>query len=141
MYEARDVMATDVLAIPPDMAVKDAIQGLVAHRVSGAPVVDAGGQLVGIITEFQLLEAIFAPEVKKYLVGDLMTKDVFTVTENTMLSDVANLFVTHRIRRVPVVRNGRIVGIVARCDLLRYILEANDTLDEFLDELRSFATV
>ena len=141
MYESRDVMTTDILAVSPDMTVKDAINCLVHHRVSGAPVVDAAGRLVGVITEFQLLEAIFTPEVKKHLVGDFMTKDVLTVTENTMLSDVAHLFITHRIRRVPVVRDDRIVGIVSRHDLLRYILEANDTLDEFLDELRSFATV
>lgn len=141
MYESRDVMTTDILAVSPDMTVKDAINCLVHHRVSGAPVVDAAGRLVGIITEFQLLEAIFTPEVKKHLVGDFMTKDVLTITENTMLSDVAHLFITHRIRRVPVVRDDRVVGIVSRHDLLRYILEANDTLDEFLDELRSFATV
>jgi CBS domain-containing protein len=95
---------------------------------------------VGIVSEFQLLEAIYRPEVKQEQVRDLMTKDVITVTEDAALSEVANLLL-HRIQRVPVVRAGRLVGIVTRRDLLRCTLEADDTPDELTDEVKACSGV
>jgi len=136
MRRARDVMIADLLAIRVDATVEEAIRSLLDHRVSGAPIVDEQGCLVGIISEFQLLEAIYRPEVKREQVRDLMTKDVITVSEDAALSEVANLLLLHRIRRVPVVRAGRLVGIVTRRDLLRCTLEADDTPDELADEVK-----
>jgi CBS domain-containing protein len=137
MRRARDVMIVDLLAIRADATVEEAIRSLLDHRVSGAPVVDQQGCLVGIVSEFQLLEAIYRPEVKLEQVRDLMTKDVITVTEDAALSEVANLLLLHRIRRVPVVRAGRLVGIVTRRDLLRCTLEADDTSSELADEVKA----
>jgi CBS domain-containing protein len=134
-------MIADLLAIRADTTVEEAIRSLLDHRVSGAPVVDQQGRLVGIISEFQLLEAIYRPEVKQEQVRDLMTRDVITVTEEAALSEVANLLLLHRIRRVPVVRDGRLVGIVTRRDLLRCTLEAEDTRDELADAVRACSGV
>lgn len=134
-------MIADLLAIRADATVEEAIRSLLDHRVSGAPVVDQQGCLVGIVSEFQLLEAIYRPEVKQEQVRDLMTKDVITVTEDAALSEVANLLLLHRIRRVPVVRAGRLVGIVTRRDLLRCTLEADDTPDELTNEVTACSGV
>lgn len=135
MYEARDVMNTRVVTIPANATVEQAIATLVGHHISGAPVVDEAGALVGIISEYRLLEAVYSPEVKKDKVSDLMSTEVLTVTESALLSDITGLFIANRIRRVPVVRDGTLVGVISRGDLLRYTLEAQDTVDPFLQRV------
>ncbi len=132
MYTAKDVMSENVVSIYAHRTVKSAIGILLDLRISGAPVVDAEENLVGIITEFQLLELIYEPALAASPVSQFMTKDVITVGENTMLSDVASILIARRIRRVPVVRDGRVVGMVARRDLLRHVLEAGDQIAEFI---------
>lgn len=127
MRRARDVMSRNVVVIRENATVEEAIHSLLKDRVSGAPVVDAEGQLLGIVSEFQLLEAIYRPEVKQELVRDLMTKDVITVTDESILSEVANMFLLHRIRRVPVLCNGEMVGLISRRDLLKCTVDAEDT--------------
>lgn len=126
MYRAEDVMTKNVVSVDQDGTVEQAIRTLLEHRISGAPVTDGAGNLVGIISEFQLLEVIYEPEMRTAPVSRLMTRDVLTVDEQTTLSDVANLFVVHRIRRVPVMRDGKVVGLISRRDLLRCVLDAGD---------------
>ena len=139
MYTANQIMRKDVVSIPEDATVEQAMRELLTHDISGAPVIDKDGNLVGIVSEFPLMEAIYDPGLKAAPVSQLMTKDVLTVSESTMLSDVASIFVAHRIRRVPVLRNGRLVGLVSRPDLLRYILEAGDEIAEFVETAKSVA--
>lgn len=139
MYRARNVMNTNVVTIQEDATAQDAIRTLVEHNVSGCPVVNAQGSLVGIISEAQLLVRIFRPEAKDQPVGDVMTKDVVTVDEDALLSDIAITLVMKRIHRIPVVRDGEVVGIVSRRDLLRYIVETGEELDEFLENIRALA--
>jgi len=138
MCRARDVMTAGLLTISQDATVEEAIRMLIDRDISGAPVVDDDGKLAGIISELQLLEAVYTPEVKSQRLRSFMTKDVLTVTEDTLLSDVTNILVLHRIRRVPVLRDGRLVGIITRRDLLRYALEASDTLTMSVKELKTF---
>ncbi|MBN2295029.1 MAG: CBS domain-containing protein [Pirellulales bacterium] len=136
MYQVHDAINTDVLTISADATVEEAIRHLIDNNISGMPVVDEEGYLAGIISEFQLLETLYSPEVRAMPVRDVMTKDVITVSVNTMLSDVASLMVAHRIRRLPVVNGGKLVGIISRRDLLKYALEAGDELDEFFGEIK-----
>ena len=130
MRRAEDVMNMNVVAIRPDATVEEAIRSLLEHHVSGVPIIDEQGCLAGIISEFQLLEAIYRPEVKQERVRDLMTKDVITVAEDAALSEVANMLLLHRIRRVPVVRDGKMVGIISRRDLLGCTVDAENALGE-----------
>ena len=139
MYQVYDVINKDVLTISANVTVEEAIRRLVENHISGMPVVDEEEQLVGIISEFQLLETLYFPEIRGMLVRDVMTKDVLTVAPNTMLSDATSLLVAHRIRRLPVVDNGKVVGVVSRRDLLQYALEAGDKLSDFLDEIKACA--
>ena len=138
MDRARDVMNKNVLTISEDATVEEAIRGLLQHQISGMPVVDHGGRLVGIITEFQLLEVLYAPEVKKLRVRELMTRDVTTVSENTALTDVAGVLVMQRIRRIPVVRDGIVTGIIARRDLLRYVMQSEESLEGFFSKMLTY---
>jgi CBS domain-containing protein len=135
MYEAHDVMNTRVVTIPADATVEKAIATLVENDISGAPVVDRAGCLIGIISEYRLLEAVYSPEIKNDQVSGLMSTEVLTVDENALLSDITSLFIAKRIRRVPVVRNGQLMGIISRRDLLRYTLEAKDTVDPYLQRV------
>jgi CBS domain-containing protein len=139
MYRARDVMTTEIATISPKSTVKEAIRILVAKNISGAPVVAEDGALVGIISEYQLLEVIYDPGTKGVLVEDVMTKSVFTVDESAFLPEVASLFIVHRIRRVPVLRDGRLVGVIARRDLLNYSVEAEEEIESLFGRVRAVA--
>jgi len=158
IMKASDVMARDVLTIPEQAAIEAAIAIMVERRVSGLPVVDAGGMLVGILTEGDLLrrvetgtgahhrsrflEFLVGPghEAADYIrthsrrVGDLMTADVRSVAEDTDLDAVVGLMERQHIRRVPVVREGRVVGMVSRADLVaalgRQLQAAGSTGDD-----------
>jgi CBS domain-containing protein len=140
MYQAKDTMRTRVISVRPEATIEEAIRTLLESNASGAPVIDDAGRLVGIISEYQLLEVFYDPKLKSSPVSEFMTKDVITVDETALLATVANLFIVHRIHRVPVVREGRVVGIVSRRDLLRYILESGPRIDNFFDELKGCTT-
>jgi len=138
MYRASDAMNREVVSLRPEATVEEAIRILLEREISGAPVVDGDGQLVGIISEFQLLEVLYSPELKAAALGEFMTRDVMTVGEQALLSDVVSLMIAHRIRRVPVVREGRVVGLLTRRDLLRYAIEDGQAVRDFIDGVRSF---
>ena len=138
MYRAQDVMTRDVLRLTPQTTVEMAIRLLLDHGYSGAPVVNDEGMLTGIISEYQLLEVIYDPDTGRLPVEDVMTRSVLSVDEGALLSDVASLFIQHRIRRVPVLRDGHLVGLITRRDVLRYIIESRPQLDEFLSGVQAF---
>lgn len=137
MYRASDAMNREVVCLRPEATVEEAIRLLLKREISGAPVVDGDGQLVGIISEFQLLEVLYSPELKAVALSEFMTRDVLTVGEQTLLSDVVSLMIAHRIRRVPVVSEGRVVGLLTRRDLLRYAMEDGQAVRDFIDGVRS----
>ena len=140
MYQASDVMTTNVTTIAPDATVDEAIGVLLDNQISGLPVVDARGMLGGMISEFQLLETVFDPQIRNETVRGFMTKDVIAVDDGALLADVASLFIMHRIRLVPVLRDGQLVGLITRRDLLRYVAKAGDQINTFLNEVRRYAT-
>jgi CBS domain-containing protein len=142
---AMDVMTTDVITVDPDTTVQ-ALATLLAERgISGVPVIDASGRLVGIVSEGDLLHRAeigtahrhrerrrswwldhFAADLaREYTksharaVKDIMTGDVVAVAEDTDLGEVAALLEAKRIKRVPVVRDGEVVGIISRANLVR----------------------
>jgi CBS domain-containing protein len=144
---AMDVMTSDVITVEPDMTIQSLAALLASSGISGAPVVDSGGRLVGIVSEGDLLHRAeigtarrhrerrrswwldhFASDLARdYVkshgrtVKDLMTRDVVTVTEDTDLGDVAALMEVKRIKRVPVMREGKIVGIISRANIVRAV--------------------
>lgn len=140
--KAKDVMTAGVVTVAQDASVLEAIRVMLQRRISGLPVVDASGALVGMVTEGDFLrrselgterkssrwiEFLTGPGklAENYVhasgrkVGDVMTSDVFAVDEEAPLSEVVATMERRRIKRVPVLRGGKLVGIVTRTNLLR----------------------
>jgi CBS domain-containing protein len=153
---AIDVMVCDVVTVRPDTDVADAIKLLAEHDVSALPVLDKEDNLVGVLSEADLihreeigtekhrpwwLEAVtgastLAEEFAKShgkKVGEVMSDGVISVAEETPLSDIAALFERKRIKRVPVVKDGKLVGIVSRSNLIQALASVIGRVDEHDD--------
>jgi CBS domain-containing protein len=111
-----EIMTPNVISVNEDASVRDVARVLDRHRISGLPVCDGDGHMVGVISEFDL---IAKPEART--AGEAMTHDVISVMEDTSVDHVRFLLVNRRIKRVPVLRGTRLVGIVSRADLVREI--------------------
>ncbi len=118
MEKARDLMQLGVRTVEKDSSIYDAIAILAEHRISGLPVTD-GSTLVGIITERDILQLIFRQEHVPGPVADYMTRDVVTFDEEESISTIWTCLVRQSYRRVPIVREGRLTGIISRTDLIR----------------------
>src|SRR5262245_10571290 len=140
MYQVKDAMISGVISVRPEWTVEEVIHLLIKHRISGAPVIDERGRLRGIITQFQLLEVLYDPNVKHSKIEECMTRNVFTIEEDALLGAAVNLFVVHRIRIIPVVRGGEVVGLISRGDLLRYFAETGEEIEAFFAKLKQANT-
>lgn len=141
--KAADVLESEVISVGPETRVSDVANLLLTRRISAVPVVD-NGRLVGIISEGDLirrvetdterhrswwLELLISNEklateyVKSHAryAGEVMTRKVVTADEDTPLTEIAKLFENHNIKRVPIVRGSKVIGIVSRADLLRVL--------------------
>ena len=115
--EARDIMSKDVIVLTPDMDVQEAADLLVRYRIHGAPVVDAAGMLVGMVS---LVDLVGKPGGT---VRDIMTPDPVVAMEDTPVEELAQLMLDEIVRRVPIVRGGQVVGIVSASDIVRVYLD------------------
>ncbi|HML14254.1 MAG TPA: CBS domain-containing protein [Xanthobacteraceae bacterium] len=138
---AADVMTAHVISVTPDASILECIRLMLQHRISGLPVIDAAGTLVGIVTEGDFLRRVESGTERKrprwlefiagpgrladeYVhshgrkVGEVMTPDPMTIAEDTPVEEVVRLMEQRRIKRLPVVRAGKVVGIVSRANLL-----------------------
>jgi len=139
---ASDVMTRNILSVRPDAVIAEAIRLMLDNRISGLPVIDEGGQLVGILTEGDLLrrgetaterhrprwlEILMGPGrlAEEYVrthgrrIAEVMTRNPVSVTPDTPLKEIVELMERHRIKRVPVLDGDAPVGILSRADLLR----------------------
>ena len=123
MLTAGSIMTTDLVTVRPDASIEEAIDTLLNQKISGLPVTDDDGRLVGVITEFALLAVTYDKRVKNHSVRHHMTRDVITVDVDDPISRIADLCIVHRVRRVPVMQDGRLIGIIARRDVLRALVE------------------
>jgi predicted transcriptional regulator len=124
MFKVKDIMNADIVAVAPDDTIDRAISLLVEHGVSGLPVADEDGCLVGVLSEFDLLELICDCHVEKDRVSDYMSSEVRKVDEDTSWVEVADIFRLNHMRRLPVTQGNKLVGIITRHDLMRAIQEA-----------------
>jgi CBS domain-containing protein len=135
----REFMVTNVVTLRPDMPIREAIDILLKHRISGAPVVDAAGHLLGTLSEKDCLR-VFANAAFYHTdpgeVEDYMTRDVCTIDPEADLFRAADIFLKNSFRRLPVVENGRLVGQISRRDVLnasRRIADASPVPKPFTD--------
>jgi predicted transcriptional regulator len=110
---ASEIMTTSILTLTVDTLVENAAKTMFENAISGLPVVDDDGRLVGVVSEFDII----SKHGEK--VGDIMTTDVVSVGEDTDPETIARLLTEQRIRRIPVVNEGRVIGIISRSDLVR----------------------
>ena len=128
MLMAKDIAVSDLVSISPETTVEKAIDCLMAHRISGLPIVGHDAQILGVITEFALLAVAYEPDIASEPVSHHMTKDVISVETDAPITKIADLFVRHRIRRVFVVQDGKLVGLISRRDLLGAIMNSRKAL-------------
>ena len=122
----KNYMAKDLITFSPETNVLSAIRTLIKHEISGAPVVDETGWIVGIISEFDCLKPILESSYHNDMgthVKDCMSKDITTINANASLMDAATLFLNNGWRRLPVIENKKLVGQISRIDILRAVLE------------------
>jgi CBS domain-containing protein len=143
--QARDVMTLQVYVVEPDTSIVDAARLMLHRRISGLPVVGSNRELVGIVTEGDFLrrgeigtqrrrsrwlEFLIGPgrladeyvHARGRKVEEVMTRAPITITEDTPLTEIVELMERHRIKRLPVVRQGRLVGIVSRANLMHALV-------------------
>lgn len=127
---ARDYMTSAVVTLGPDMSLLEAVQVLLDHHISGAPVLDSTGRLVGLLSEKDCLHAALSAAYHGDLgglVSDHMQRDVATVADDTPIFDVARRFIDGHFRRYPVVHGHRLVGQVSRRDVLRALRDLSQS--------------
>ncbi len=145
MLTAKDIMTKEVVTVKPETSIEELSDLLVKNGISGAPVVDEAGKLYGIVTEDDLISrnkrlhiptvvsfldaAIYLESSKKFeeevrrlsatKVGDICTRTVITIPEDTTLVDIATIMSDKKVHLLPVVRSGKIVGIVGKRDIVK----------------------
>jgi CBS domain-containing protein len=119
---AAEIMTQPVVTIRPEASLLAAIKLLLRHHISGLPVVDAAGGLVGLITERDIMNFALSGDAAESTVADAMTTEVISFSPDAELATLANCFIAKGIRRVPIVEGTRVLGIVSRRDILREIL-------------------
>ncbi len=150
--KARDVMAFPVITVKSNSLIVDVAKTFLQRRISGAPVIDDDGKLVGVITEGDLMyrseigterphpywflemagkETLAAEYVKAHArkVADVMTRKVITASPDSSLNEIAALLENNSIKRVPIIENGELVGIVSRANLIQALASAQPHLD------------
>ncbi len=146
--KAKEIMSKDVISVHKDTTIKEIAKVLIDNKISGVPVIDEGGNLVGMVSEGDLLHKETSPRlpdvvnilgaiiyyngVQRYnedfkkLIAEqaesIMTKKVITVSEETEVDAIAKLMLEHGIKRVPVMNGRKMVGIISRADIIKLLL-------------------
>jgi len=124
MLTIGQIMTKDVISIGIKTPVFEAIRILVEKEISGLPVVDENKKLLGIITEKDLLKMLFEEAITdQQVVGEHMSKNVVTFAPEESVLRICEFLMDNPFRRVPIVSEGRLVGIVSRRDILKIILK------------------
>jgi len=122
--KVRDYMTTKLVTFRPDMEVMHAVHTLVEKGISGAPVVDASGKLIGVLSQRDCLEVALTAAQDTCIAGPVaqfMSEKPQTVDPDMNLTQLATMFTTATFRRYPVIENGQLVGQISRSDVLRAI--------------------
>ncbi len=124
MFKAKDIMTKTVVCTRPEMPIYDAIR-LLAHRnITGLPVVDADLNLVGLLSEKDVLKMLYATEDHEgQSVSDYMTSDTISFDVNDSLIDLCDCLIDKPFRRVPIVEDGKLMGVTSRSDVIKAILK------------------
>jgi predicted transcriptional regulator len=117
---AREMMTHKVYTVSPEATVQEVAQQLSQEKISGAPVIDNEGQIIGIITQADIIGKV---DREGLHVSDIMSTEVISVDDETLIGEVARIMSKHKIKRVPVMCNGKMVGIISRGDIVHAVAQ------------------
>ena len=123
MNEIKAIMTTDVITVGRKTPIYKAIEILLENDITGLPVVDDDMTLAGIITEKDILKLLSVLENDSATVEDFMTKEVVSFDLHEDLIAVCECLIKNHFRRIPILSNGKLTGIISRKDIINYILE------------------
>lgn len=145
--EVKDIMVTSVITIPDSATYEEAAKILLTNKISGGPVVDTSGQVIGMITKKDLFKVLYpfyrsfyespqnyaevesreskASEIRHHKIVDFMTKSVITVEPPTPIVSAGAIMLAHQIHRLPVVADNKLVGLITRKDVFEFVLKQN----------------
>jgi tRNA nucleotidyltransferase (CCA-adding enzyme) len=139
----RDVMNNSVITIRSTDTLTEAVRVLCRHHLSGAPVVSADGEILGFMSESGLMDVLFDASARSAPVSDYMSRELYMVHPEDSIADAATIFALYGVRRLPVVENGNLLGVITRRDLLEHTLSGarpfNDPLAELIPAIHQFA--
>ena len=122
--KAKDIMTRPVVSARKNASARDIAMQVLAGLYSGMPVTDEDGRVIGVVTEFDLLKQVYeGRELVKLTAGDVMTKTPISVDVNASVDEILKTMMENNIVRLPVTGDGRLVGVIARCDILRAFIE------------------
>lgn len=121
MVAAKDIMISDVMTVTKDTKLSQVIRLLVQNRITGLPVVDEDYQLVGMVTEKDVLKALYSGKIKGRIVDDLMSTEITAFDENEDLMKIIKCLVENDFRRVPIVSGNILTGIITRRDITKFL--------------------
>lgn len=147
--KVQDIMQTNVITISPNTEIKEIAKILCDHHISGVPVIDLFGNLIGIVSEGDLLHKetnprvpdavgflgalIYYRGVKRYesdlkklvalKASEIMTQEVITIDKNATIEEAASLMINQNVKRLPIMDNGKLIGIISRKDVIKVLLE------------------
>lgn len=119
---ASDIMTRKVYTIHPEASAQEAAQLLSQHRISGVPVVNADNKIIGMVTEADIISKLHREGL---LVSDIMTNEVISIGEDTPVGEIAMLLTERKIKRVPVISDDKLIGIVSRGDIVHAVAEGH----------------
>ena len=124
MVCAKDIMSTEIVTITEDATMKHVIQLLVTRGITGLPVVSDDMELLGMVTEKDVLKTLYNRDAQVKSVADLMTSDTIWFDENDDLIKVFKGLVENNFRRVPILSQGKLVGVISRTDIIKFLSES-----------------
>ena len=122
MPKIRSIMKTDVLYVKEDTTIRDTAALLLQNSITGVPVLGQGMKVVGIVTEKDIFKVLYRAPTKDESVRKIMTKEVVTFDTNDDFIDLCECLIENVFRRVVILSNGKLAGVVSRTDIVAYIM-------------------
>lgn len=123
MLKARDIMTTEVITIGPEATLEEAIKTLLTNKISGMPVCDKEKRVLGVLSERDLLNFVFSGNVRTAHVKEAMSTKVTSFAPDADIDKISLVMGEKQIRRVPIIENGKLVGVISRRSILRTVLK------------------
>ena len=130
MILAKDIMTKNIISVKEYTPIYEALALLSENHISGMPVIDEDNSVLGILSEKDVLKVMIDPRLgAQSVVGDYMSRDVISFTEEDNAVSICKFFMSSHVRRVPIVRDEKLVGIVSRRDIVQAIIEMRSKMD------------